>query len=249
MVMIIGQKKIFLGVRVLWVLMLLLIAVVLGGGPGVHLGLWSPLKGFIISMTGASLGGAALAVLSIIVMIIIGMNKKRGGMGKAVIMLLIGILLVSPVAYLRLTDGGGVPVIHDITTDMVTPPQFIELVGKRGEDANSLEYDADVIALQAEFYPDVKPMMVSDDPQKNFAKALDVAASLGWKITGVNANLLRFEATDRSFWFNFADDVVVTVKSAENGSQIDLRSVSRVGMSDLGVNAKRIMGFQEAFNE
>ncbi len=250
MVIIVGQRKTFLGVRILWFLMFLLIAVVLAGGPGVHLGLWSPLKGFLITMTGSFLGGAALAVLSIIVIIIIGMNKKRGGMGKAILTLLVSIILVSPVAYLRLSGGGGYPVIHDITTDMVTPPEFIELVGKRGDDANSLEYDAEEVgALQAEFYPYIKPLMVADNSQKAFAKALDVASNLGWKITGVNANLRRFEATEQSFWFNFSDDVVVTVKPVESGSRIDMRSVSRVGMSDFGVNAKRIMAFQKAFNE
>jgi uncharacterized protein (DUF1499 family) len=50
------------------------------------------------------------------------------------------------------------------------------------------------------------------------------------------------EATDTTFWFGFKDDVVVRVRAAENGggSIVDVRSVSRVGQSDLGLNAKRI---------
>ena len=41
--------------------------------------------------------------------------------------------------------------------------------------------------------------------------------------------------------FGFKDDVVVRVReNAEGGSLVDVRSVSRVGRSDLGVNAKRI---------
>jgi uncharacterized protein (DUF1499 family) len=40
-----------------------------------------------------------------------------------------------------------------------------------------------------------------------------------------------------SFWFGFEDDVVARVGDA----QIDFRSVSRVGVSDLGANTARIV--------
>jgi len=247
--MIIGQKKIFLGARLLWLLAILLVIVVLSGGPGVHLGLWSPFNGFVLTMKAGFLGGLVLAALSVIVIVIIGLDKKKSGMGKALLTLLMGLLLASPVGYLRLSGGGGVPPIHDITTDMVNPPKFMALVGKRGQDANSLIYDAIKIgSLQKKFYPEVAPLIISDDPTHAFVKALEVAGDLGWHITGIDSKTQRFEATDYSFWFGFADDIAVTIKATETGSQIDLRSVSRVGISDLGVNAKRIMAFQKAFH-
>ena len=246
--MILGQKKIFFGSRILWALALLLMLVVLIGGPGVHLGLWSPLEGFLLSMKAGFMGGLALAILSLIVIIIIAANKKRGGMGKAILSLVIGLVLASPVGYLRLSGGGGVAPIHDITTDTVNPPLFIALVGKRGADANSLVYEGDKLAaMQNKSYPEIMPLAVADDTEKAFAKALDVAENMGWEITGVDAAALRFEATDYSSWFAFADDVVVTIKATDAGSQIDLRSVSRVGVSDLGANAKRIMSFINNF--
>jgi uncharacterized protein (DUF1499 family) len=52
-----------------------------------------------------------------------------------------------------------------------------------------------------------------------------------------------------SFWFGFTDDIVIRVTPAQNGSIVDLRSVSRVGKSDLGANAKRINQFISAFNQ
>ena len=56
---------------------------------------------------------------------------------------------------------------------------------------------------------------------------------MGWEI--VEANRWRhIEATDTTFWFGFKDDVVVRVKPADQGSRIDVRSVSRVGKSDVG---------------
>lgn len=246
--MVIGQKNIFIGARIIWFLALLLLLVVLAGGPGVHLGLWSPLEGFMLSLKGGFLGGLGLVGLSVIIMITIAVKKKTGGTGKAFQALLIGLLLAAPVGYLRLSGGGGVPPIHDITTDMVNPPIFITLVGKRGEEPNSLEYEgAELAAQQKAFYPDIVPLMVPEATQDAFSRALRVAGKLGWEITGVDARALRFEATDYSSWFNFADDIVVIITETEKGSQIDLRSVSRVGRSDLGVNAKRIMAFQKAF--
>jgi hypothetical protein len=50
----------------------------------------------------------------------------------------------------------------------------------------------------------------------------------------------RVEATATTFWFGFKDDVVVRVRPAAAGSVVDVRSVSRVGVSDLGANARRI---------
>ena len=49
------------------------------------------------------------------------------------------------------------------------------------------------------------------------------------------------EAVASSFWFGFEDDVVARV----GPTQIDFRSVSRVGVSDLGANMKRIAELRE----
>ena len=56
----------------------------------------------------------------------------------------------------------------------------------------------------------------------------------------------RLEATDRTRWFGFRDDVVVRVTAEGTGTRVDVRSVSRVGRSDLGTNARRIRRFLEA---
>jgi uncharacterized protein (DUF1499 family) len=44
-----------------------------------------------------------------------------------------------------------------------------------------------------------------------------------------------------TFWYGFKDDVVVRVARGK----IDFRSVSRVGLSDLGANAARIAKLRE----
>ena len=242
------QQKTFIGVRILLGLTLLLLILVFMGGPGVHLGIWTPIDGFRLSFVGGYMGGLFLAGLSVVVMIIVAMDKKKRGMGKLMLTLCIGLLLAAPLGYLRLSGGGGIPMIHDITTDTIRPPEFIVLVEKRGEDANSLVYGGEELAAkQAAAYPDVKPLMVPDEPEAVFNKALDTARRLGWEIAGVDSAVKRFEATDYSFWFKFADDIVVIVKPTETGSRIDLRSISRAGRSDFGVNAARILRFQDNF--
>jgi uncharacterized protein (DUF1499 family) len=54
------------------------------------------------------------------------------------------------------------------------------------------------------------------------------------------------EATATTFWFGFKDDVVVRITQEAAGSKIDVRSVSRVGQSDIGANAARIQKFLDA---
>jgi uncharacterized protein (DUF1499 family) len=72
---------------------------------------------------------------------------------------------------------------------------------------------------------------------------MEVATALGWEIVAASEDDGRFEATDTTFWFGFKDDVVVRIRPEGDGSRIDLRSVSRVGVGDLGANAARIKRF------
>jgi uncharacterized protein (DUF1499 family) len=66
---------------------------------------------------------------------------------------------------------------------------------------------------------------------------------MGWEIVATDSATGRVEATATTPWFGFKDDVVVRVRSAASGSRIDVRSVSRVGGSDIGTNAKRIRSY------
>jgi uncharacterized protein (DUF1499 family) len=71
-----------------------------------------------------------------------------------------------------------------------------------------------------------------------------------WKIVDENPAEGRIEATATTRWFGFKDDVVIRIaSSAVNGSRVDIRSVSRVGLSDVGTNARRIRTFLKKFAE
>ncbi len=78
---------------------------------------------------------------------------------------------------------------------------------------------------------------------------MNAAQASGWEIVAAAPLQYRVEATARTLMFGFKDDVVIRITPAENGSRIDVRSVSRVGRSDLGANAKRIRKFLKSLEE
>jgi uncharacterized protein (DUF1499 family) len=81
-------------------------------------------------------------------------------------------------------------------------------------------------------------------PAETLARAERLARERGWQVAKADAGTGTLEATDTTFFFRFKDDVVVRVRPGPGGgSLVDMRSVSRVGGSDVGVNANRIRAF------
>jgi uncharacterized protein (DUF1499 family) len=80
-------------------------------------------------------------------------------------------------------------------------------------------------------------------PPRALQLAERAARAMGWDIVAVAPDDLRIEATDTTLLFGFKDDVVIRVTANGNGSRVDARSLSRIGGSDLGTNAKRIRSF------
>lgn len=91
-------------------------------------------------------------------------------------------------------------------------------------------------------YPQIEPLILPAVPfDMAYQAALDTVNKRGWKIVTAEPQEGRIEATDTTFWFEFKDDIMIRVRpEGEQGSRIDVRSTSRVGLSDLGANAKRV---------
>lgn len=145
---------------------------------------------------------------------------------------------------------GTFALINDITTDPDNPPVFIKAAAaRRAENANSADYAGAALAeQQRKFYPDLAPALLPSPPDQAFARALSVAQAQGWTITETDAETGHIEAFDRSRWFHFIDDIAIRITSAAQGSRIDIRSSSRMGRSDFGVNARRIRRFLAALS-
>ena len=146
-----------------------------------------------------------------------------------------------PLYYWRTVER--VPRIHDISTDTDNPPRFVAVLPLRKGAENPTDYGAEVAAQQKKAYPDIAPAMLDAPPAQAFARAERAARAMSWEIVAVAPEDLRIEATDTTLLFGFKDDIVVRVTPSGNGSRVDVRSLSRVGKSDFGVNANRIRKF------
>jgi uncharacterized protein (DUF1499 family) len=220
-------------------------ALLLAAGPGTRAGLWSFSTGFELLRWGAYLGLAAAVVA--VVGLIWRPEGIRVGVLVAALIVALGVALV-PWKWRRLAKS--VPPIHDITTDTRNPPAFVSVLPLRAGAPNSAVYGGpELAAAQQKAYPDVVPLTLPVPPAAAFARALEVAHAMGWELVAADSVSGRIEATATTRWFGFKDDVVVRVAPAPEGSRIDVRSVSRVGRSDVGTNARRIRRYLAKVSE
>lgn len=154
------------------------------------------------------------------------------------------------------------PPIHDIQTDWSDPVQFsAEIMAARGETSNpvlddpTIPVDADarwpgmggrrVAEVQAERYQPLQTVIKAVPPEKVHTAAFLVFADMGIDVIVNDEENHRLEGTYQSQWYGFKDDVAVRIRAKGEGSEIDVRSTSRVGLSDLGANAERVHSFLE----
>jgi len=103
-----------------------------------------------------------------------------------------------------------------------------------------------VSVLQTKAFPEIRPLVLSDPKEVVFGEALATAKSMGWKIKEENLAEGRIDATDTTFWYGFDDDITIRLRDGNGGGTIvDVRSLSRIGGSDIGKNADRVGAFLE----
>ncbi len=103
--------------------------------------------------------------------------------------------------------------------------------------------------LQQEAYPEITTLNSALSASEAVAQAAVILAQQGLEVVNVDVENGRVEAVATTYWFGFKDDLVVRIEPTPTGSKIDVRSVSRVGQSDLGANAARIAKFLQAFDQ
>ena len=184
---------------------------------------------------------SAIALIMALVTLVGGRHAPEVARQNKIALVLAITVIVVPVS--TLIGGGSAPAIHHITTDPDDPPQFDAVIPLRGDTSNPLDYTAELAEVQRRAYPDIQPLLILSPPEAVFGQSKEVIRTLGWEIVDADSAAGRIEATDTTFWFGFKDDVVVRIRSTENGSRVDLRSVSRVGGGDIGANAARILAF------
>ncbi len=231
---------------------------------GTKFGLWSWLTG-LVAMTftaGIWLVGivAAVALVSLIIAII---KKPRNKLAMGVA----GIGLLVPAGFAGLgaaaAGTGAENPIHDVSTDTADPPAFsLETMNARNEslsnplsdyqtplgEINMFEGTAPELAIKShaqiinDTYANLSPLPLGGASKADAVAAVAAAmGNMGLSDIRSDVEAGRVEGVAETFWFGFKDDVVARVGDAE----IDFRSVSRVGRSDLGANAERIAELRE----
>lgn len=190
-----------------------------------------------------------LAIVSLIITVALR-YKKLAGVGLSRLAL---VFLLMPVGVLgvQLYNARSVPPIHDISTDWQDPPTFSAVLEMRSETHNSLEPNPEHIAIQHDFYGNLGgPLVLPLSPMQVMQMAESAARDMGWDLLSYEPEAGRLEAVDTTLWFGFRDDIVVRAKSVGAGATVlDIRSASRVGISDLGKNAERIREFLECIKQ
>jgi hypothetical protein len=222
----------------------------LGGGLLAWFGVVPPIKGFTWFGYGTMVAIGAL-VVSLIALIIHAVKRSA-----SLRMIAVAWLLAAPLVGYGLfffNAASKVPPIHDVTTNLADPPQFSTL--KLRDDLNKIVPDggrADLkeltpaqrrAKLHAEAYGDLRTVSTAMPVAQTVAKIAEQAKARGWDVAVADAAAGRVEATEHVSLFRFADDIVFRVRADPANVQrslIDVRSVSRVGISDVGVNARRI---------
>ena len=217
-------------------------------GPiGWRAGWWHFRFAFLTLMPWAAYFGIAALVVSVLTLLLGRARIESRGIAIAIVAFATGGLIAYvPWHYDQIRQQ--VPPIHDITTDPDNPPAFVAVAALReAAGPDRVTYEGARIAEQQRLaYPEIVPMTLSLPPAAVFNRALDTAQRMGWTIVAADDAAGRIEASDRSRWFGFTDDIVIRITPSESGSRIDLRSSSRVGRSDFGVNAARVERYLSA---
>ncbi|HEX8645007.1 MAG TPA: DUF1499 domain-containing protein [Allosphingosinicella sp.] len=199
----------------------------------------------------AAAAGALLALLA-------AFARRRGGEGLGMINILSFVVAAGLLFYLYglYRTAHSVPPIHDITTNLEDYPRFYRL---RVRDDNLAQVpsggrpELDRMTprdrwrtLHREAYPDLRTVRVPWSVEETVRRAARIAGERGWEVATVDVRQGVMEAVDTTRFFRFQDNVVVRVTpitGGGEGSMVDMRSISRVGVSDVGTNAERIREF------
>jgi hypothetical protein len=196
---------------------------------------------FQIGLLLFAIGGFVAGVGALIVAIFA--IRRRGPKALMGVAAVAGLIAAGVVAA-KIVEGGKYPRIHDITTDTRDPPPFQALIAERGENVSPAVYDGETTAAaQRTAYPGLVGVLLSEAPAAAFDRALAATRDMGWRVVLADAAAGRIEAVATVPWWGFKDDIVVRVRPDAGGSRVDVRSKSRVGQGDMGVNADRIRAY------
>lgn len=244
--------------RLALILALLLPVYFAAAALGTKFGLWGWQTGLLtLTITTGPIVIGVVALIALISLVIVVWRKPRSGWKAALIALLVPAAIIGTLGYIR-SQAAEIPPIHDVATDLSDPPGFSAgvLAARQAVGANPInDYRVPVGELDpwrervpelaqlshaeiiAKSYPGLEPLPLGGASPAQGVEAVAAAMrEMGLHDIATDPAAGRVEGVAETFWFGFKDDMVARVSDG----RIDFRSVSRVGLSDLGANAARI---------
>ncbi|HET8817651.1 MAG TPA: DUF1499 domain-containing protein, partial [Pseudidiomarina sp.] len=141
----------------------------------------------------SAIAAVVVAVLALLLMIF----RRPTGAKQA---LLVALIIVGAIGfylpYQQYQTAMSVPRIHDISTDLDNPPEFVAIAPLRADAPNPVEYAGlETAEQQREAYPDITTYFTAAAPAEAYAEALAVATNMGWEIVAANQGAGLIEAT------------------------------------------------------
>lgn len=205
-----------------------------------HFELLAPMKGLRLLIRGGGLGLSTFAISLFAILFF----RIRSQDTKSIIGASLPGFAVSLVFLLLFLHARRYPPINDITNTPEDPPQFQKILDLEENRGREMGYPLNFAEIQKKAYPDIFPLMIEKDSNRLFGKVQEAARRMNrWKIVSEDPDTKILEAVATTYLFRFKDDVIIQVRPLNAGSAVHMRSKSRVGVSDIGANAKRIRIF------
>src|SRR5260370_2148539 len=221
------------------------IAVVSAGIVSGHFGMTASVIGLQIFLLGCFVSGVGL-IIGIIAILVTWLSKSRRiAFSRAVFGTVLSAIVFLPVANV-IAHTRRYPPINDIATDVNNPHEFVHAQEQPANQGHDMKYNpAKYAPIQqaAPAYKDLAPFKSNMPPDDLFKKVQMIAGEVpGWQITYGESKTRTLEGVATSQLFRFEDDFVIRVEAAPDGagSIVEMRSKSRDGRGDLGVNYNRI---------
>lgn len=220
---------------------------------------WWSLDAGMQSLTGAFFLGVVTLLLALAILYYYRHESRRIAVSTLLAIVLAG-GYVGYIAY-HIVKASSLPMIHDISTDLENPPRYVALslrqdnysdIPGRGEpEYRGLDAFERWQQLHKKGYPDIKTLHFDSNVADVIVAAEEIAKASGWEVATATPENGRLEATATVALLKFQDDIVVRAIPDSDGmvTMVDIRSVSRYGLSDIGVNAKRIRRFSAALKQ
>jgi uncharacterized protein (DUF1499 family) len=198
---------------------------------------------FFLAVLGLIVGVFALLVTFL-------MPSRRAGRAQAVIGIVLALIVAGPIFRIRLSTKQ-YPPINDITTNPKNPPSFTYAQSLPANRSRDLSYKPETASAQeaASAYRNLAPLKLPGTPDEVYKRVEIIAGEFpGWQVTYRDPAHHTVEGIASSTLFQFKDDFIIQVQpAAANGeSLVQMRSKSRDGRGDLGVNYNRIESFFKA---